>query len=676
MALYKSAHYNVDKYGQAPRLAFSVEPFTAIALDYHTVSLTWATPEGDYTKIRLLRSQDGFPETEEDGIILWEWDEFSGEPVISSFTDNGNPDIIGLSSGRYAYYRVWILKKFSNIWVVAGDVYTIVPSAHDSVASDGTTLVSTHDKFMDMLPRVFTSESQSPLDVVDTTSDLYRFLKGFSFTLDEIMTLADNVLPEESGRYLNPELINLKTVNFGMQPEAYIATKNQKRLVREAVYMFSNKGTQKSVETYVESLTGYAPIIAMSPNVLLSTQDSTFYRGLGNWRGTDGVTIALEQAVIPPTAIQEPNAIDYAYTAKVVLGPSNTGVNNGTIFPRTSGTPVTAGSSYTFSAWVNSAAVGGHAVTQKIFWYDYLGVPISESASASPTAVTQNVWTKVSYTATAPAEAVFAGIEILFDTTGTVYLDMVQLALASATSYYEARALDIFLKPKKTNEILNPSFDDAVGATAWTISAGATATYPSSTWAGEVDSTMLELITAVGPTSVSTDTQVVDTGRYYTFSVYMKMKNTGESETVNLKLNTYDSSAPAGQEVSTIHQTSETSPIVLTDTWARYYVSGFIPASVNPVFLQATILGETTGNTIQVEAAQLEAAYKPTDYFDGDSPFGYGAVWQSTVAASPSHIYPNKTVKVTRLTDTLKDYLPIGRAYTVRTYAGIEGKVI
>lgn len=689
MALYKGAHYSgatdtlpegavyQDRYGQAPRLAFSVAPLTAIAIGYDTVSLSWSAPEGDYTKIRLLRSQDGFSETEEDGIILWEWDETFGGPVLSSFEDNPSTTQISLVSGRFAYYRIWIQKKFSNVWVVAGDVYTIVPKAHNSTTDGGAELVSTHDKFMDMLPRVFTSATQSPLDVVDTSSDLYRFLQGFSFTLDEIMTLADNVLPEESGRYLNPELIGLKTVNFGLDPEAYIATKNQKRLIREAVYMFSNKGTAKSVETYVESLTGFAPTLTVSPNLLLSTQDSTFYKGLGNWRGTDGVAVTVEQSVLTPTAVQEPNAIDYAYCAKLVIGSPNTGVNNGTIFPRTSGTPVVAGTEYTFSAWVNSTRSGGHNVTRKIYWYDYLGEVISSSTAGSATSVAQNTWTKVSYTATAPAEAAFAGIELSFNVAGTVYIDMVSLAASSVTSYYEARAVDVFLKPKKTNELKNPSFDDDAGAVLWTVSPGATGVYADSTWTGEIGSRMLEVTTnPTGVTTITADTGIIETGRYYTFSVYMRAKTAGQSETVQLKINTYDAAATAGQEIANVHTSSELSPIVLTDVWTRYHVSGFIASSANPVYLQATVTGTTTGNVIQLEAGQVETAYKPTDYFDGDSPASFGAVWQGDANASRSHIYPNKVVKVSRLADTLRDFLPIGRAYTVRTYAGIEAKVI
>jgi hypothetical protein len=690
MPLYKSAHYSgptevpprpagavyQDKYGQAPRLAFSVAPFTAIALSYDTVSLSWATPEGNFSKIRLLRSQDGFSETEEDGIILWEWSSGNNQPILSTFEDNPQNSSLSLTSGRYAFYRVWMKNDATNQWIVGGDVYTIVPKAHDSRASDGTTLVSTHDKFMDMLPRVFTSATQSPLDVVDTSSDLYKFLQGFSFTLDEIMTLADNVLPEESGRFLNPELINLKTLNFGLKPEAYIATKNQKRLVREAVYMFSNKGTAKSVETYIESLTGYAPTLTISPNLLLSTQDSSFYKGLGNWRGTDGVTITTEQAVIPPTVVQEPNAIDYSYTAKVVVSSANTGVNNGTVFPRSYGTPVVAGTEYVFSAWVKSTRSGGHGVTSKIYWYNYLGTPISSSVSGSATSVAQNTWAKVSYTATAPVGAVFAGVELLFDNTGTLYLDMMQLAKSTTTAYYEARALDVFLNPKKTNELLNPSFDDSLTAIPWTVSSGATGSYVSSTWEGETGSKMLEVVTASsGSTVVSAETAVVETGKYYTFSIYLKLSSETDTDTttVDLKLSALDASS---QDVVTTHQSDELDPLVVTTGWTRFSVSGFIPANANPVLLKVEVTGTNAGKTLQYEAAQVEVAYKPTDYFDGDSPFGYGAVWQGTVGASRSHIYPNKTVKVTRLTDTLKDFLPIGRAYTVRTYAGIEGKVI
>ena len=738
MGIYGIAVYGVDKYGEAPRLAFSVSPFTATAVDYDTIQLNWAAPEGSITKIRLVRSQDGFPETEEDGIILWEWSSDSNQPRINNFEDSPSNSSVALTSGRFSYYRVWLLQGTTNKWLIAGEAYTIVPRAHDTVSNDGTVLVSTHQKFLDLIPRVFTSASQSPLDAVDENSDLSRFLRGFSFTLDEIMTLADNILPEESGRFINPELIGLRAQNFGLEPEAYIATQNQKRLIREAMYLYANKGTKNAIETYAESLTGFAPIVTSSPNLLLSVQDSSFYKGLGNWKVAGDATLALEQTIVPVTDTTEPDAVDYGYTAKFTCTGAAS-IVNGLISPKLYGAPINAGSTYSLSTYVKRESGTSLTVTPVIYWYDYAGALISTS-TGSAASVSGTNWTKVSSTATAPGApatvtsyavsgttatltvastagfavgdtiivfgvdedvdgefeitaltsttlsytltapltvpstpadgivrseanpATYAVIEFKVSGTAVLYFDMVQLALSSVTTYHEARAIELFLNPKKTNELKNPSFNSA-GSAEWTITAA------SSTYNGEltVDST------ANGLTSIKTTTDVVQSGRYYTFSIYAKMAaGSTSAETVKLKINSYDQAAASGDEIADVHEVE----VTLTNEWARYHVTGFISSNPNPIYLEATIYGTTTGEVMVFDSAQVESSYRPTDYFDGAAPASYGAVWEDGAHVSRSHIYPNKVVKTTRLAETLRDWIPINRPYIIKSYAGTEAKVI
>lgn len=830
-----------ETYGEAPRISFSVAPFVAFAsaelieetdesgkvistsVAYDTVELTWAPPEGDISKIRLVRSQDGWAETEEDGVILWEWSSDSNAPRLEAFTDSPANSPLPLVSGRYAYYRMWVLRESSNTWVVAGDSLALVPKPHHTSTPDGTVLVTTHDKFMDLLPRVFTSENQSPLDVVDKGSELYRFLQGFSFTLDEVMTLADNILPEESGRYLSPELVLLKTKSLGLEPEAYISTKNQKRLVREATYILANKGTPNAVQTYAEALTGLAPVVTSSPNLLLSVQDSSFYKGLGDWQPVGNGELSLEQTVLPPSTTLEPNAIDTAYCGKLVANTTNVAIQNGTQYANLTGSPVTAGKSYTFSFYTQADGTA-NTVTPKVYWYDYLGNPISSSAGTS-TSVPAGSWAKAELNVVAPGKlltvnsysrsggvvtisvnevvngyfvgdevqvygvdaavdgdyiltgvssssvsyakagadisttavtsgnvllqanpAAFAGIELKFGSAGTVYVDMVQLSDSAVSSYYEARAVDIFLNPKKTNEIKNPSFE-GLNSTTWTITpSGSSSGSSVISTDGVSGSHCLQIPLADGATTLSTETGVIDDGRFFTFSTYLKQVSTpvttlavasnqatitvasvpstwvlgdevelvvgGElyaelagthtitaktsttvtfavnyadvastavtglevylPETLSLEINGYDASAPVGSQVFDVH--SQT--VTLTNEWVRYHTTGYVSSSPNNITIQARVTGATRGAKLLVDDAQLEASYSPTDYFDGNSPASYGAVWEGSPNASRSHIYPNKSVKTLRLAETVRDFLPINRPHTIRTYAGIEHKII
>ena len=762
MGLYNIAEYGVDKYGEAPRLAFSADPFIATAIpgidgeEYQTVQLNWTQPEGDLSGIRLLRSQDGFPETEEDGLILWSWTKDSALPKINVFLDSPSTTDIALISGRYAYYRIWVFRESTSTWLIAGDAVTVVPSPHASVTSDGITLVSTHDKFMDALPRVFTGKNQSPLDVVDPTSYLYKFLKGFSFTLDEIMTLADNILPEESGSSINPNLIILKSLNLGLEPEAYIATKNQKRLVREAVYMYTNKGTKNAIETYAESLTGFAPVVTASPNLLLSLQDSTFYNGLGNWTVVGDAALSIEQTVVPVSDTVAEFAVDYGYTARFTSQDDGASLRNGTTSPRTLGIPVQEETEYTLQAQVFTSIESGTVVTPKVYWYDYLGQPLSSSTASTGTSVAEEEWTKASFTVTSPEATAYAAVEFVVADAGTSYFDMVQFAESSITDYYEARAIDIFLLPSKTNEIKNPSFDPTQSS-AWTVVAQSSEyVTPTTLTGGQFGTHMLRVdATDGGTTSLSTTTEVIETGKYYTFSIYARMSGIqilsaeiisevayvtvdgtipwevgqtvtiqsfagktveGEDvpsvfngdwvllsvsgslftfaidaedaaladvlvdelarvcrpETMKIRLNSFDALAAEGEEVADIHETT----YMFDNNWSRYSVTGFISSSTNPLVLQASVYSDTLGCVIDFDAAQLESSYTPTDYFDGDAPVSYGAVWEDTDNNSRSHIYPNKEIKTTRLAETIKDWVPLNRAVTIRSFAGIEHKVV
>lgn len=831
MGIYSTFKYGEEnqKYGEAPRLAFSVAPFTSSAIDYTSVQLNWAAPEGSISKIRLVRSQDGFPETEEDGVILWEWND-AGQPRINSFEDSPSESDFPLASGRFAYYRVWLLQEISNKWVIAGETYTIVPRAHDTVSNDGSVIVSTHQKFLDLIPRVFTSASQSPLDAVDENSDLSRFLKGFSFTLDEIMTLADNVLPEESGRFINPELIGLRAQNFGLEPEAYLATQSQKRLIREAAFIYANKGSKAAVETYAESLTGFAPTVVSSPNLLLSIQDSSFYKGLGNWQATGSSTLTLEQTVVPVAASVEAEAVDYGYTAKFV-GTGAASIVNGLISPKLYGTPIMAGTTYSLSTYVKRGSSTARTVTPVVYWYDFSGTLIGTSVG-SGTSLTSTDWTKVSSTATAPGApsvvtsysvdgttveltvastagftvgdtilvvgvdgdvdgefevtaltstiisyeiedsltvsatevegvvrtdanpATFAALEFRVNDSATLYFDMVQMAASTVTNYHEARAIELFLNPNKTNELKNPSFNPA-GEDEWTVVAqDSEYITPTTLTGGQYGEYMLRVDgTDDGLTSITTSTDVVATGKYYTFSVYARMEgltvltgaissnvatittsaaspwtvgqtvtiqnfagkdSSGEQlysvfngsweilsvsgttmtlaltagnvstqtanaearvcrpETMTLRLNSYDESADSGDEAADIHEAEFT----FTNEWQRYSVTGFIASNPNPVYLQASVYSETIGCVMDFDAAQVEASYRPTDYFDGGFPDSYGAVWEGTAHMSRSHLYPNKTIKVTRLAETLQKWIPINRAYIIKSYDGTEAKVV
>ena len=345
MAYYGNGVYGTSLYGGTPLLAFSVAPFSLVILDFNKTSLAWQPPTGSYTKVRIVRNQASFPEHSEDGIIIYE--ESTSSASLTGLLD-GDTALVPIVPGKPIYYTYFVFTS-DKIWVNAGSVSGVVPSSHDM-----------QNKTISYLPRVYTSVEQSPLAEPNTSSDLYKFLDGFSFTIEESLTYLDLLNPDHTLIATPSALLPLEVSNYGLTPEPGLPVKNQKSLVREAVFMYTHKGTKNGLSAYVEALSGYAPTITQSANLMLTSQDSTFYKGTGNWIPTGG-TLAASTAQTPNNVT---NSIDTTYTCAITATGAGSMVL-GKTDPIIKGVPLVPGTTYTFSAQIKSPSSAG-TITPKI----------------------------------------------------------------------------------------------------------------------------------------------------------------------------------------------------------------------------------------------------------------------------------------------------------------------
>ena len=640
MARYGINYYGASTYGAFVKLAFSVEPMSTLVLDFTKVLVKWQTPRGEFSRIRLLRSQVGFPETAEDGIIIF--DEFATEGNVSrvEFIDGeDNPSDVPLIPGRQTYYRVYLFTD-QNVWRVAGSISAIVPSDHNVQTT-----------FMNNLPRVFTSSEQGSFGAVDTTSALYNFVEGLTFSQEQFYTLIDLLKPRHTGIETPVELLPIEVASLGLTSEAGLPTKNRKRLVREANYMYARKGTKLALETYSESLTGFEPTITVSENLLLTVQDSTFYGGIGNWVASSAVlTSSTEQVPDSNT-----NQIDTTKTGKIVASGSGSMVLGATNII-TKGVPVLPSTGYVVSCKLKSPASAGN-ITLSVRFYDKDGTATSAANTATAVAA-NNTWKSASKTATSDATSSYAIITIAYSAAGTYYIDQVCMQEGSTVAYDEARAIDVFLIPLKTNYIKNPSFE--VNSTTWALS-GATftqdASVPTYGYSGEYSGKFV----VTNPWSITTNYEIpVTPGKYYTASASIKAN---AALSANLKITFYDE---ADAVVETVTQA-----ISVTTSFANFTLTGLTDSSSDASYAKVSFYGTTAG-TIYLDLIQFEQSQVATDYFDGSLPSDFGAVWEGTDDASYSHLYPNKPKKIPRLGKTMNDWVPQNAFWRVRTYDGVE----
>jgi hypothetical protein len=476
-------------------------------------------------------------------------------------------------------------------------------------------------------------------------------MSGLTFSQEQFYTLLDLLKPRHTGIETPVELLPLEVASLGLTPEAGLPTKNRKRLIREANYLYARKGTQLALETYAESLTGFEPTITVSENLLLTVQDSTFYGGIGNWVASNAVlTSSTEQVPDSNT-----NQIDTTKTGKIVASNSGSMILGATNIV-TKGVPVLPSTAYIVSCKLKSPASAGN-ITLSVRFYDKDGTATSAANTATAVAA-NNTWKSASKTATSDATSSYAIITIAYSAAGTYYIDQVCMQEGGTVAYDEARAIDVFLSPLKTNYIKNPSFE--VNSTTWALN-GATFTQdsgvPTYGYSGEYSGKFV----VTNPWSITTDYEIpVTPGKYYTASASIKAL---AALSANIKITFYDD---ADAVVETVTQA-----ISVTTSFASVTLTGLTDSTSEASYAKVSFYGTTAGS-IFLDLIQFEQSQVATDYFDGSLPSDFGAVWEGTDDASYTHLYPSKPSKIPRLAKTLIDWVPQNAFWRLRTYDGVE----
>lgn len=673
MGIYNTFKYNDGTlYGNQTKLENSAEPFSAVALFhdrqsgvvYPRVQLNWGTPKGTINGFRIVRNQEGYPEHEEDGLTVYETysNVGTGTPTFTAIFDSDATGTLHL--GRHVYYAIWILLA-DNTWHLSAKTSTLIPKPHDVVTPDKQVLITSEEKFLNLLPRAFTTLQGSNLDELNRDSDLALFLNGFAFTLDELLTHADLVIDSKSGLDVNPNLVSVMAQHLGLPLLSELSQKTQKRLIRQAVYLYQHKGTELGLQTFVESLTGYAPTISTLKNEMLSAQDSSFYRAIGNWQVDSGVTLTAESDIAINSI--EKNAVDKLWCGKAVVSGTGKALSLGNVDPVLTAIPVIEGTTY-YLAWYASAS-SSVTIQATLTWYDTNGASLSTSVEGSAHTLTSD-WQLLTFSADAPAGAAFVGLTFTTSGSATYYLDMIQLSATNWGYFNEARGVQVDLAPSKINFLENPSFAPLSGPEVEIVVSGATDTYPSPTTVpGVIDNShMLQLEVNSGSTSYSfvihTDENYpIPEKDYYTFSIYGQT-DVGTQQ-VELTLQAYDftTSLPIDGVVST-------KTVALTTDWSRPYVSLFIPEfTATDIQLVATVTSLGTlsaGDLARFDAAQVERGYVPSQYFDGDY-VSEGASWANLRDESFSLLYADKKTKLDYLFTNIAEFLPVNTPYLVTT---------
>lgn len=732
MAKYAGSIYRGTYYGNAPRIVYSVEPLEASAISYTEVYLTWSLPQGNFTKIRLIRNNNNFPESQEDGTIIWEQTSttnLSGLVERDQFTDGvdnlSNETSYALPQGQFVYYSMYLFTS-TETWLNAGNALTLMPEN-----KNGT------DILYNLIPRVFTTYDNSPTDVPDKNLFLYSFLDGFGFTYDQILTYAKLIAPSFGDSKIPPQFIGPKFFSYGLYPERGIPYKNQKQLIRESVRLFATKGTEIGISNYIETVTGYAPIITESPNQLLDTADSSFTKSIGRWSVRAG-TLTADTTQAAPSGT---NAIDITWAGKVITSLPTVTFKERTnsVAKLTTGTAhgLEVGDSVTV-AGVDANYNGTHTVTgvptSTTFNYatisgDMISTavsPVGSAAGGSSISLGRTFNGYSAITAGVPVEAttsyrmsyyvksvangevqpaiywyndkgVQIGARVLGTVLGTIGQYQRGTFTATAPSGAKYAGIRLYFTIQGTYYVdmvqfgisdLLTNFDEARGLDIFlepkkvnlvnnpsfeTNSNGWTTNSSKSLIADSPDSLPgSQSLRLSGQNNLSFTTIVASSSTYKIKEdqnyAFSMYLKASAACTVVLTLAANDESGPDSQNASEVVQ--------LTTSWKRYQVTLYVPEGLSPsgtLTMTASLTGTLTGQTVTIDNVQVEPGYQATEYFDGSMPADFGVIWGGTAHASKSFYYLAKNIKVPRLLLTLEDWVPKHIPWRLRTYGGLEG---
>jgi hypothetical protein len=179
--------------------------------------------------------------------------------------------------------------------------------------------------------------------------------------------------------------------------------------------------------------------------------------------------------------------------------------------------PVAASTAYTFSAFFNRGSYTGKSVKLAVMWYDKAGTLLSTSTygtTLNTASGSANTWQGASVTATSPVNSKYAMPIITFISCvngDIMYVDGVQFEAGSgATTFQDARVVNITVQPNRINEVLNPSFE--TNTTYWWTSNDIAPVLSSASGAAVTTRTTAAHVTGSYAGSVTLTTPAVKSG--------------------------------------------------------------------------------------------------------------------------------------------------------------------
>ena len=185
-----------------------------------------------------------------------------------------------LALGKTYYYSAFVLSNSS--WVRVGTAI-------------GTSVKNykTADTMYDSLPEIYKAAMSSSAYVgVTKNVDLYNLLRIFGVQYDFIKTKVENANNRYDVNNIDGRLLPALMDQMGFNYESGIGVQQGKRLLKNASYIYLNKGTGQGLKQFASSFTGYGTSLGAIKNLFLTLDCSSFEYSDGFW-GATGLSVFI-----------------------------------------------------------------------------------------------------------------------------------------------------------------------------------------------------------------------------------------------------------------------------------------------------------------------------------------------------------------------------------------------
>ena len=655
-------------YVDAAGNTFDSTPFTAVAVDYSSVAVTWRRPGGDWSRQRLVRNTTGFPLTVGDGVVLLDRD---SNDTTTSYTD------AGLSSARFFYYALFVLDTNSSAWRLTGEAEVLVPKDY------GYT-----QRLYDRLPEAHKTSDFSELgQPIDTGSFLYRYLSVFGNALDFIRTEYEALRRVLDARTVSLSLLPSLAAQVGVGFEPQVGGRAQRRLVQNAVHLYGMRGTNPGVRELASVVTGWDSGVRLGYNLALDDCDAGPKGSEGRWCGFDGsasVTYAARRLVtVPDDSITgffdiqatggRPDAVVWMCRAPLTEGMRRLQY----------AIPIVQDRTYTVSEFTASTngVSNSRASKMQIVWLDVAGVPIGGPVNGFDQ-ITSGVFTARPYlTAVAPPGARYLEARLVFTAqngmlTAGERFRACGFMVSEDTVVFPwqcAREVIVQLRAEASNDLphTNPG---PMGAPSWVSDAGLDTVDPTRSF-------------FVGQLTTNTSASVhAFPGGYYTAGDRIDLA-AGQPVFLTAEVGASAPSRGAAFCVITFGQGGTPTFSVLPSSVVQDIAVGsafttvtaqlppaFFPGNVKQVVFGLVFFSDrnsgtsqptfSSGETVRYRNIGVFNSETPVDFFDGGVPSPTGDnLWEAAQYASRSYRYTQRTSRSYRLRQLLADFLPAGSCF-------------